>query len=258
MASPRVLRVRLLLNRLIAALVAAFNRNPWTWERLVFLPRHPKVRWYEEDGIWTQHSQPFLDTPEFQRAYRRAAKAADHGIAWRLHTNLWAATHAERLDGVFVECGTARGFYASGICEYLGWQDRPYYLCDTFSPFMPGTDGSQESGSRGLGYADGPEGVASNFEEWPGVQLIVGRVPDSLNQIPDGPIAYLHVDMNHPEAEAAAVRTLWPRVTPGGIMLFDDYGFPTFQASMASFDALAQELGFTILCSPTGQGIVVK
>lgn len=251
--------MRALLNRLIWALVAGFNKNPWTWERLVFVPRRPDVRWYESDGMWTHHSQPFLDDPEFGRAYRRAVQAAgDLDIAWRLHVNLWAATVASRIDGMFVECGTARGFYASGICEYLGWIDRPYYLCDTFSPYMPDDSGDQVTGVLGLGYAEGPEAVAANFAEWRGVQLVVGRIPDTLHQIPDGPIAYLHIDMNNPEPEAAAVRALWPRVAPGGLMILDDYGFPTYQASMVSFDALADELGFTILCSPTGQGIVVK
>lgn len=250
--------LRSVAHGVIRKSVKLFNRNPWTNERLLLVPK-PRGRWYGSDGLWTEHAQPFLDDPAFQRSYGRACQAADAyiGLEWRLHTVLWAAGQCASLDGSFVECGTARGFMASGICEFLRWTDRPFYLLDTFAANMPTTDAAQD-GIRCAFYADGPEAVGANFAEWPGVRLVVGRVPDSLTKVLIGKVAFLHVDMNHPEPEAAAVRHFWPELSVGGIIIFDDYGFPGYEASRESADRLGRELGFDILCLPTGQGLVVK
>ena len=250
---PQVKRSTFLQDSLEAA-VRAFNRNPWTRE-LQLVERaasagHPV---YDEDGLRTAHSHHFLHDPGFANAYRRAIQAGgfDYGIRWRTHTILWAARTAARLDGAFVECGTAKGFMASAVCEHLDWTDRSFYLFDTYEP----ADSSTEAPFYA---ADGPEPVAGNFREWPGVQLVVGRIPETLQDITIDRVAFLHIDMNSPAPEAAAVRHLWPLLVPGGLMIFDDYGFGPYEASRDSADRLADELGFTVLACPTGQGVVVK
>ncbi len=240
----------------IARGVELFNRNPWTNERLEWLPRS-QVRWYRSDGLWTEHAQPFLDDADFQRSYQRACTAtgADLGLEWRLHTMIWAARKSAKLEGAFVECGSARGFMASGICEFLRWTDRPFFLFDTFESHMPNESGVQD-GPVCINYAESAEKVAQNFEEWPGVCLVVGRVPGTLSEIPEQPIAFLHIDMNNAQAEEAAVRHL--ALVSGGIVILDDYGFPGYEESRANADRLGASLGFHILALPTGQGLAMK
>ena len=162
------------------SILAALKRNQWVIEHFGFLPTRAG-RWFGRDGLWTKHAQPFLDDPAFQQAYARAVKAAgwDYGIPWRLHTLLWAATTCESLQGAFVECGTGRGFMASGICEYLKWTDRPFYLYDTFLPYSPDERGDQQGVAHPV-YASSPGAVEKNFSEWSGVQCVVGRVPETF------------------------------------------------------------------------------
>lgn len=224
-----------------------YVRNSVIRAELSVLPSGPG-RWYLHDGLWTKHAQPFLDRPDFRRAYRRAVRAAgwDYQIEWRFHTILWAATRCSALEGAFVECGTGRGFMASGICEYLGWTDRPFYLYDTFTPGDPPNPV----------YATDPKAVADNFAQWPGVRPVVGSVPGTLSDV--GPVVFLHVDMNHPDPEEAVVRHFWPHLVPGAVIIYDDYGFPAYGESLARADRVAADLGFSILALPTGQGLVIK
>ena len=42
-------------------------------------------------------------------------KSAD----WRLHGELWAAAHAFKLNGDFVQCGVETGYTARAIIEYV-------------------------------------------------------------------------------------------------------------------------------------------
>jgi hypothetical protein len=239
-----------LLTRIAKRGFQTINRNPWVsvWPAV----ERPEGRWYHYDGLWTKHAQPFLDDPAFQHAYARSVAAAgwDYRIPWRLHTILWAAAAGAKLDGAFVECGTGRGFMASGICDYLGWSDRPFYLFDTFLPSAPE--------SHGAYYATSQDAPAENFHEWPGVELVVGRIPDTLATVSIERVAFLHVDMNNPDAEEAAVRHFWPGLVPNAAMIYDDYGFPNFESSRIRADKVAADLGFQILALPTGQGLVIK
>ena len=234
-----------------------FNGNPWTSHRLELVTRdaHPS---YAEDGLWTSRSHAFVDDDGFRRAYERAARAGrfDYGIRWRVHTLLWAAATATKVDRAFVECGTGRGFCASAICEYLAWTDRPFYLYDTFEPTKLDRTGARTDEVNPY-YARSVDDVRENFAQWPGIRLVVGTLPDTLTSDPDR-VAFLHVDLNNAPPEQAAVRHFWPRMASGAILVYDDYGFIEHEASRRAADELSQEFGFSILASPTGQGIVVK
>jgi hypothetical protein len=147
----------------------------------------------------------------------------------------------------------------SALCEYLDWNDRPLYLFDTFKPTVPNNAGVQApDGLISPVYASGPEDVAKNFAEWPGVRLVVGEVPATLTQETIDRIAFLHVDMNHPVPEKAAVRHFWPRMVRGGTLILDDYGEPGRDAQRKAADEVARELGFSLLTLPTGQGLAIK
>ena len=251
--------LRRLAHQAIEAGVAGFNRNPWSSVELELRPR-TALSVYDHDGLRTVHNHTFREAPDFQRAYRRSVQAAgwDYAIYWRVHVILWAATTAQPIPGAFVECGTGRGFMASAICEHLAWNDRPFYLFDTFEPGSVSSDSDARGATHSPYYATGPEGVRENFREWPGVQLVVGTVPDSLGQIESGPVAFVHIDMNRPSPEEAALRHFWPRLNPGGVMVLDDYAHAGFEAAHASANRVAAELGFSIVSLPTGQGLTIK
>jgi hypothetical protein len=211
------------------------------------------ARWsWDEDGLRSDNVPAFLTDPRFRNAYARGVKAGgfDYGISYRAHTLMWAAGLAEPIEGDFVECGTGRGFLASAICAYLDWTDRPFHLFDTFE--------QSDRYESALFYADGAEPVRENFREYPGVQLVVGRIPESLSTVQIERVAFLHVDLNQAEPEEAAVRHFWPLLSPGGVMVFDDYGFARYADSRASANRLADELGFEIYSPPSGQGLVIK
>ena len=257
--SRAVPALRRLAHRAIQATVAGFNRNPWTGEVLELVPRSVAPI-YTHDGLRTAHNHTFIDAPDFQRAYRRGVQAAgwDYEIYWRVHVILWAAGTAQTVPGAFVECGTGRGFMASAICENIGWDHRPFYLFDTFQPgsVSPGSDERHATSSPY--YAHGSEGVRENFREWAGVRLVVGTVPDSLAQVDVGSVAFLHIDMNDPGPEAAALRHFWPSLSPGAVVVLDDYAYQGFEASHRSANVVASEFGFSILSLPTGQGLTIK
>ncbi len=85
-----------------------------------------------------------------------------------------------------------------------------------------------------------------------------GAIPDVLQQISFGRIAFAHIDMNCALPEKAAFEFLYPRLTPGGIILFDDYTYHGHDAQHSAINSSLSALDARILSMPTGQGLVTK
>ncbi len=234
---------------------------------------------YDQDGLRSIHDHSFMQEPAFQAAYARGVQAQlregrpakdAYNWHWRVHIGLWAATHAAKLPGDFVECGVNYGFLSSAIMQLLNWNSLPksFYLLDTFA----GLDEAQlledekradrmktnEKLLKSGHYVKGVDRVRANFSQWERVNIIVGSVPGTLQQIPPEPIAYLHLDMNCAAPEVAALEYLWERLTPGAVVLMDDFAYHGYPEQHAELMAFAARRGVAIVSLPTGQGLMIK
>ena len=162
---------------------------------------------YIQDGLVSLHRSSFMQDPAFQRAYRRGVQSTG-GIDpylwhWRVHVALWASAIASHLDGDFVECGVNYGFMSSAIMENLDWDrlGKTFYLLDTFSGLDPRfiTAEEQQTGTMEKNedrlvsgfYVDGVEEVKANFAQWQNQKIIIGSVPETLDQVDATQVAYL-------------------------------------------------------------------
>jgi hypothetical protein len=224
---------------------------------------------YSADGLRTVHNHDFLRDPAFARAYARGVAAAreDYDWQWRVHIGLWAAASAARLDGDFVECGVNRGFLSSAIMELLDWDTlgKVFWLLDTFAgvdeTILPPAEQhhvQRRPKRAGSDYVEGIDSVVSNFAAWKNVRIIVGSVPSTLEQIEAETVAYLHLDMNSSTPEVAALDALWPRLTPGAVVLLDDWGYEGFEPQHEAMSAFARDHRLPIASLPTGQGLLLK
>lgn len=227
---------------------------------------------YDQDGLYSVHNHDFMQDADFQRAYQRGVQAAqtDYAWHWRVHTGLWAARVASRLDGDFVECGVNRGFMSSAIMTALDWnaQGRDFYLLDTFSGiderYVSQADlaaGALERNKRDIAsgfYTFDADSVRRNFAEWERVRIIEGPIPETLPQIHAEKVCFLHLDLNCSPPEVASCEYLWDRIVPGGMILLDDYAYVGYHSQKTGMDEFAVTRGLSILSMPTGQGLLIK
>ena len=92
----------------------------------------------------------------------------------------------------------------------------------------------------------------------PHVKIIRGFVAESFKIAVPERIAFLHIDLNSPAAEIAALEQLFDRVVSGGYIVFDDYGWKLFKKQREAEDRFMSDRGHSILELPTGQGLVIK
>jgi O-methyltransferase len=236
---------------------------------------HSRVFWGDR-LISLDKACGFLDDEKFRQSFEavRGSHVYDqydspHTIAWRLHTLVWAARCAIAHEGDFVECGVFKGDMAWVVATNLGTalDGRTFYLYDSFEGFSP-TLSVPEDYPENPGFLEFAnkvyrepglhELVTRRFASMPNIRVIRGFLPESLRIAMPSRIAFLHVDLNSPAAEVGVLEILFDRVVPGGMIVFDDYGWHVFRKQRLAEDRFMAERGHAILELPTGQGLVVK
>ena len=228
---------------------------------------------YNADGlcVWGKNLG-FLADERFRRAYERGQRsghkftntADDFHVEWRTHVILWAAQVGMKLEGDFVECGVNTGIFSLAIAEYFDFArcGKQFYLFDTFCGTPEEQMSAEEIDKRRrdnqLYYPDCYELAKANFAPYPNMNLVRGRVPDTLPLAPVEKVAYLSIDMNVAEAELAALTYYWDKLVPGAPIILDDYGWTGCESQKAAMDRFSQERQVPIVTLPTGQGLLYK
>jgi O-methyltransferase len=240
------------------------------------------VRPYHESMSWGDRlltldkSAAFRDDATFREALRAADSSTGQnqyespdGIVWRYNTLIWAARACLALPGDYVECGVYRGDMTWMITRMVdvAAAGKTFYLYDTFAGFDPRYSSQADFPDAPHMYAladneyrapDIESYVRARFRDKPRIVVTKGTVPDILRERAPDRVAFLHLDMNSPRAETGALEILFDRISTGGIIIFDDYGWRIFHKQKEAADAFMANRGQVILELPTGQGLMIK
>lgn len=173
---------------------------------------------------------------------------------WRVYTLCWAARSCMTLEGDFLDIGCYDGKTVSVIDRYCGFSrnhDKKYWLFDIFD--------SPPLESRKVGH--GPnlfDQVQAMFPDTDRYKVIKGPVPDSFEGNLPEKVAFAQVDLNAAEPELAALEQIFDRIVPGGMIVFDDFGFSRYSRTRELEADFMSRRGQMIFECPTGQGIFIK
>jgi len=198
----------------------------------------------------------FLDDEKFLKAIQNNMyDGLGFSIIWRTHIVCWAAKSCRSLPGAFVECGVYKGDTSGIITEYvLAGEKKPFYLYDLFeTSTLPGTGAALPGLGEGL-----KEEVIAKFSAHENIHVIPGHIPESLMGNHPDQVAFMHIDMNNAMAEVAALEFFWEKMSPGGIVVFDDYGWMAYQDQKKAIDEFFSKMDISVVELPTGQGMAIK
>lgn len=241
-----------------------------------FLEVGPLISKYRPD--WTVPSQELKEHPyeDVHIGYRYAPWRVDEdflvtysfvkGITGIDHHRLWKIwsleAEAAKVDGIAMEVGVFRGGSGSLIARrwrLLG-RTEPIFLCDTFEGVVKA--GAKDNQFKGGEYSDTSKERVENFVQSLGltnIHILKGIFPDDTGaQLPDVPIAFAHIDVDVYESGKEIVRFIWSRLSHGGILVFDDYGFESTEGIRQMLDELKQRDDLIFIYASSGQGIVIK
>jgi O-methyltransferase len=172
---------------------------------------------------------------------------------------------ARGIPGALVECGVWRGgsmMAAALTLLRLGVTDRELYLFDTFSGMTPPTDADiKPTGERAADLLategqDADVWAIATLDEvraavldvgYPEerIHFVKGPVEETVPANAPGEIALLRLDTDWYESTKHELVHLYPRLTSGGVLILDDYGY--WQGARRAVDEYVAEQDATLL-----------
>ena len=203
------------------------------------------------------------DTKLLESFEKHAKTDQEKSLIWRIHTLVWAAKSALHIEGDFVECGVFKGFCSGVVLDAIDFKNsnKQAYLYDTFEGLPPETSTEEERKNWDYTQYDTDavlKEVYEKFDDYNNVTIVQGVVPKSFDKASPDKIAFLHIDMNSEQAEILALENLFERVSNGGYIIFDDYGWVANINQTTSEMEFMRNKNHNILELPTGQGLVIK
>lgn len=204
--------------------------------------------------VWFRNAG-FLQQDDFISAF--APYAEDPTLRariWRIYMLCWAAKSCLRVEGDFMDVGCYDGRTVEVMqryCDFGKVAGKTWWLYDLFE--------NPPDEARKAGH--GPElfgRVQAAFAPFGNFRVIKGAVPGSFAQGLPERVAFAQLDLNMAAPELAALEIIHERMTPGGMIVFDDFGFRRYRDSHDAELAFLRARGDVIWESPTGQGLFIK
>jgi O-methyltransferase len=204
---------------------------------------------------------PWQADQDFRRVYDQVRKNTLVDV-WRLY-ELWAIVgELADVPGAILEVGVWRG--GSGAlmaarAAALGIEDQ-VYLCDTW-------EGVVKSGAVDTYYRDGKHddtslGIVEKLladMRLDRVECLQGIFPDDTgDKVADQAFRLCHIDVDVYQSAKDVLDWVWPRLSPQGMVVFDDYGFPACPGITRFVDEQRMQADRLVLHNINGHGLLVK
>jgi O-methyltransferase len=154
----------------------------------------------------------------------------------------------DEVPGDLIETGVWRGgatIFMRGVLKAHGVTDRDVWVADSFQG-LPPPDAKRYPADAGdtfhkqTGLAIGVEQVKHNFERYGlldnQVKFLPGWFKDTLPTAPIDQLAVIRLDGDLYESTWQAIEALYPKLSPGGYCIVDDYGTLVDQCQRAIHD----------------------
>lgn len=88
------------------------------------------------------------------------------------------------------------------------------------------------------------------------VEYHQGLIPETFQSLKNTHIAFAHIDVDIYRSNMDCCSFIYPRLSVGGFMVFDDYGFPSCPGARMAVDEFFKNTRSIPLVLPTGQATV--
>ena len=195
------------------------------------------------------------EMPEWQRRLRTDDPRSLVPVHAKYVLYSLALDATRRCSGDMAECGVYKGGTAKILAELN--PGRPLHLFDTFAG-MPETDPARDLHRAGDFSETSLASVQAYLAENKNARCVQGLVPETLAAVRDRSFSFVHIDLDIYQAIKSACEFFYPRMQPGGVMLFDDYGHSSCPGARAAVDEFFADKPEVKISLITGQCSVQK
>jgi hypothetical protein len=215
------------------------DRPPWNPEG----KPNPRHLWEEDETFCLLHTQ---------------VKSLSACSIVRLFMLYQFAQQTRTLPGDVAEFGVYRGGSARLILETLGSSDKKMHLFDTFEGFPEEKVDSRKDWNVTGETAANLEEVRTYLADYNNCVFHQGIFPETAEEVSDRRFCFVHVDADLYQSVKDSCEFFYPRLTPGGVMIFDDYGFWAQAGSKKAVDEFLADRPEYPCYLQSGQCILIK
>ena len=170
------------------------------------------------------------------------------------------------IEGARAECGVFRGASAL-LLSRIARIKRPdfagadYFLIDSFEGFgeenehdkvlWQGDDSNTEfrTAFPAGGIGTSLETLQHTLREFPGVTIHKGWIPEVFAKLPETRWSFVYLDVDIYEPTLAGLEYFYPRMSPGGVIITDDFGHPMTPGVRKAWEqyCVANEVPYIVL-----------
>jgi O-methyltransferase len=205
---------------------------------------------------------PWNSSREFLAAYEliRGNTLVDVYRCWEL----WSLVErTAKREGGILEVGVWRGGTGALMAKraLMDGSGSAVYLCDTFEGVVKA--GSNDTHYKGGEHADTSEHIVEDLLrtlDISNVKILKGIFPnDTAHRIdPDARFRLCHIDVDVYQSAKDVMAWVWDRMVPGGVVVYDDYGFETCKGITRYVNEQTAESDRLVLHNLNGHAVVVK
>jgi O-methyltransferase len=194
---------------------------------------------------------------DFQAGYLPVARFTA-GSPERAYTLSSLARYAKHLPGDFAESGVYHGGSAYLLCRNLQDTNKKLYLFDSFQG-LPKPDSSRDPYFKEGQYSAPLAATQERLVDFHScTDFRVGWIPDVFLGLEDKRYAFAHIDVDLYQPTLDSCKYFYSRMTPGGVMLFDEYGFLSAHGEKLAVDEFFAHKPEKPIMLITGQAFLLK
>ena len=207
---------------------------------------------------WPLHKPHLFDLYEEQEELCRLyAETYNHTVVDRDRMLILRqfALQVSSLEGDAAEVGVFKGGTAYLISSTLPKKD--VHLFDTFEG-MPETVPEKDWHKKGDFSNTSLQEVTNYLSKFKNAKLYPGYFPATAGPIEQKKFCFVHIDVDIYQSVIDCCEFFYPRLVTGGVLIFDDYGFPTCPGAKAAVDEFFKSKKEAVIYFNTGQAMIYK
>jgi hypothetical protein len=211
---------------------------------------YPRYRFSEFGRI-------FLEDADFLAYYERFEGRTNYHSLDRKYTLDQLLKLMAHVPGDTAECGAYKGASSYLICHRNRGDGRQHHVFDSFAGLS--APGSQDGTYWQNGdLATSEDIIRSNLHEFDFVYYHAGWIPDRFPEVANRRFAFVHIDVDLYQPTLDSLEFFYDRLSPGAIIVCDDYGFTSCPGARKAMDEFFQGKSEEVVSLTTGQAFVIK
>lgn len=240
----------------VLRLIGALLRGNGDAERARFQLLEKLGSWVYPKYKFSEFARLWLEDSEFMEICRRFDGDNSHCLDRRFALSELAEASVA-IEGDTAECGVYRGASSYLICRAISGADKRHHIFDSFEGLSRPdvADGAHwKTGDLAVSEAE----VRESLKTFPFTVFHPGWIPQRFCDVESLKFCFVHIDVDLYKPTLDSLEFFYPRMSLGGAMVCDDYGFATCPGARRAMDEFFGNKPEKIVHLPTGQGFVIR